>query len=207
MGFEAWDGRASVEGMRAFHELWCPHDFQTILARAPIDAAGERYAELAGAVDLERDVGHRELPGDSDGHFLLQMCGCPWTAILFDLGGGGVELDGMNVARGLSRMLDTEVIYTSAHDGASAYQLYNRGKRGEGFDEGSRLEAIDVADEARFEAAAREAARRYHAAFESRNVWLPPAEEDRDGARTRLILYGVDPERVRRVDYAVFGRR
>ena len=207
--FRARDSRLSMEGVRAFHEHWCPYDFRIILAKAPIDAVGKAYSDLAGADRLEQDLSHRGLREDITGHFLLQMRGCLWTAVLLDLGGGdlgssGVEIDGLDLAHRLSRRLDTEVIFTSAYDGESSYQLYDKGRKSEGFDEAAELEAIDGADEKRLEAAEREAARRYHECFESRSIWLPAAEEDRGRDGTRLALYGVEAGRVERVDFAVF---
>lgn len=199
-----WRGLAPVKGIRAFHEHWCPNDYRVLFVRAPIDTIGETYIELAGAARLEEDLSHRDLPGNPRGHFLLQMRESPWTAILFDLGRTGVEIRSATIARGLSRALGTVVIDIGAYEGSSSFQLYDRGKKGDGFDEDRGLDAMDWHDEGEAEAAERAAEKHYHAFFEAQGVWLPAAEEERDGLQTRLVLYGVEAEQVQRVDFVVF---
>ena len=178
-------------------------DWTVLAARAPIARASAALAQIRQA-EVDEDVARRSLAPKDHESFALQLVGHPWTLeyrTLFWI--RGADFDSLlHDARALSEQLAIETLAFSGADVSGTVEVTR-------FRAGARIEAVVWQDGEPTTFDSRERARppdletgpdaidRY---FTDLDLYVPPATFEDDGLATRLVIGGLGPKAVARLD-------
>ncbi len=161
-------------------------EWAMLAVKAHIEAVTGAYERLERALTCRRSVATELVPSGERVHFALQLTGYDWTLVVRSLGWAR-EGDVRAVredAEALARYLDVPTIAFFAEDtsGAVGAILHDGGSVTGG------------------EGVGKSAVRRAQKLLEQQGVFVPPCCFDDDGLSQRLVLPGLGPRAVERVD-------